>query len=48
MILLAALVLWTVRVLFSVGEMWFERDWPRRTWQGLAVTTLLLILILGN
>src|SRR5579859_1711165 len=35
-----ALVL--LRVLYSVAEVCFERDWPRKTWHGLLTSCVLL------
>lgn len=44
MILLGALAIVGIRVFYLLAEMWFERDWPRSTWRGLAVAIGLLIL----
>jgi hypothetical protein len=45
MIILAfAVALVLLRIFYSVGEVYFERDWPRSTWRGLMLSVLLLIL----
>jgi hypothetical protein len=43
MILILAAILVLIRIFYSAGEMYFERDWPRRTWRGLAISTVLLV-----
>ena len=44
MILVFALMLVLLRVLYSLAEIYFERDWPRRTWRGLVTSIALVIL----
>jgi hypothetical protein len=36
-----ALLLLILRVLYSVAEIYFEHDWPRSTWKGLALSAIL-------
>jgi len=42
--ILLALALVLLRVLYSLAEIYFEHDWPRRTWRGLAIAIALLFL----
>jgi hypothetical protein len=44
MILLLAAMLFLLRVFYLVAECCYERDWPRKTWRGLAVALGLLIM----
>ncbi len=44
MIIIFAVALLLLRAFYSVAEVWFERDWPRRTWRGLALSLGLLAL----
>ena len=44
MILALAAVLVLLRLLFSAGEVYFERDWPRRTWRGLLLALCVFAL----
>jgi hypothetical protein len=37
MILIFILGLVALRILYSVGEVYYERDWPRDTWKGLLI-----------
>ena len=37
MILIFILGLVALRILYSVGEVYYERDWPRSTWKGLLI-----------
>ena len=37
MILIFILGLVALRILYSVGEICYERDWPRSTWKGLLI-----------
>lgn len=41
MIVLFCLFLVVVRILYSVAEVYFERDWPRHTWMGLLASVAL-------
>jgi hypothetical protein len=47
MIILFCLFLVALRVFYSVAEVCFERDWPRDTWNGLAVSLVLLGLCIS-
>ena len=38
MIPLFALGLVIIRLIYSIGEVCFERDWPRNTWRGLVLS----------
>ena len=44
MILIACIFIVLLRMFYSVAEVCFERDWPRSTWRGLAVSLGLLML----
>lgn len=44
MILVFAFVLLALRIFYSVGEMIFERDWPRHTWRGLFIALALFLM----
>src|SRR5271166_97186 len=41
MILIFAIGLVLLRVIYSLGEIYFERDWPRSTWRGLLLSLVL-------
>lgn len=41
MILVFCAFLLLARVLYSLAEIYFERDWPRHTWRGLALSLIL-------
>jgi hypothetical protein len=41
MIVLFCMALVVVRILYSVAEIYFERDWPRHTWRGLLASIAL-------
>jgi hypothetical protein len=43
-ILLIALMLLGLRIIYSLGEIYFERDWPRKTWRGILTAAILVIL----
>ena len=47
MILIFACALVLLRVLYSVAEICFERDWPRKTWRGL-ITAIALLFLCGS
>ena len=42
MILIAIGLLFVLRILYSLMEIYFERTWPKRTWRGLAICAVLL------
>jgi hypothetical protein len=44
MILVFAIGLVVLRGCYSLGEAYFERDWPRSTWRGLFLSLVLLVL----
>jgi hypothetical protein len=46
-ILFAAVILVAIRVLYSLAEICYERDWPRSTWRGL-MTALMLLFLCGT
>lgn len=43
MILALCAVFVMIRVLYSFAEICFERDWPRHTWKGLALSLVLFV-----
>lgn len=43
-IVLFALLVVAVRIFYTLGEAWYERDWPRETWLGTTFSILLLFL----
>jgi hypothetical protein len=45
MILLIVFAVVLLRLFYSIAEIYYERDWPARTWSGLAVSLVLLIFI---
>jgi len=47
MIFVFCAVLLLIRVLYSLAEIYFERDWPRRTWRGLALSLILLVFCIS-
>ena len=47
MILIFILGLVALRILYSVGEVYYERDWPRDTWKGLLIALGLLCIAIS-
>ena len=41
MILIFVLILLILRILYSLAEVCYERDFPRNTWRGLALSMIL-------
>jgi hypothetical protein len=46
-ILIFILGLVALRILYSVGEVYYERDWPRDTWKGLLIALGLLCIAIS-
>ena len=44
MILIFVIGLVLLRIAYSLGEIYFERDWPRHTWRGLMISLGLLLM----
>lgn len=44
MIVFLIAVIVAIRILYSLAEIYFEHDWPRHTWKGLAISLILLVL----
>jgi hypothetical protein len=44
MILIFCAAIFVIRLLYLLAEVCFERDWPRHTWRGLALSLILLVL----
>ena len=36
-----------LRLFYSAAEICFERDWPRHTWRGLALSVILLVFCIS-
>jgi hypothetical protein len=36
-----AIILVAIRIFYSIGEIYYEHDWPRDTWKGLALAVIL-------
>ena len=47
MILIFILGLVALRILYSVGEVYYERDWPRDTWKGLLIALGVLCIAIS-
>ena len=48
MILLFVGVLVLLRLFYVIAEAYYERDWPRSTWSGLAVAIALLVMCVAT
>ena len=42
-LIFCALLFLLLRILYCLGEIWFERDWPRRTWLGLVLSLIIIV-----
>jgi hypothetical protein len=47
MILVLCAVLLLIRALYSLAEIYFERDWPHHTWRGLALSLILFVFCIS-